>query len=1405
MKERERTIRLAELAEEEKKRELEVRKLAEEEKKRELEARRLAIEEKKLELAKHEIDHRDLDTSYELKYSELRKMPKMPVFHDGEDITAYLIRFENLAVLSQWPEDSWATRLALLFSGTALNVYSTLSDEVIADYSELKKAILKAFKKTTDQYRKEFRFAKITSNQNYSQFLTNIFRLFDYWIESAEIDKTYASLRDFLVADQFLTALPNEIRTFLKENDIRTARDMAESADNYASAHRCYPEDKRVGKVKSGKEDKTAKTTSESHSENRYANVRCFNCGEKGHTRPNCTQRKFSEQKIRQCFDDADEFAPFCSGTINGSNVSTILRDTGCTCVVVSSKVLPNIKPSNYPKLKLTDYLGRSDEFPVVRCYLKCQWYKGWVDAVVAPIKFCSVLLGNIDGASFPTDCRNNSGSLSIVPTPNVLLDETKSAPNQITSNVHSDQFECNKVNAVTRSQNKNKLIHPLILPKVEALNISPVEFKNLQASCDSLENIRQLAVNGQTVVRKNYSYKIMYRNGILYKQILSSKNPNEVGKNKLVIPSECRLIILKLSHDLPVAGHFSHRKTLMKIQDLYFWPRMSSDVINYCRSCDVCQRFSSKGRVKKAQLMKMPIVSVPFEKVAIDIVGPFSPCSSDGHRYILTLVDYATSFPEAVPLKNITSIDIAEALLSIFARVGIPKQILSDRGTQFTSDLMDKVYELIGVKPIFTTPYHPMANGRIERQHSILKSILKKLCHVKPKEWHRYIPCALFAMREIPSDSLGFSPFELLYGRQARGPLSILNDLWTKPDLNLETQSSYKFLLDLRERLQETAELASNNQATSMKQCKTYFDVKSSNRSLKADDEVLVLLPDSSNKLLMSWNGPFKVIKAVNKVDYLLDVKGKHKLYHINLLKKYYRRDKMCFNVVDENDVDPIFKPFVSDNIVNVCVLEPTDSESDEDIITVPDSVVADIDICPDLSSKHLLEIKQVVTGYNDVFSELPGCTNTVVHKIKLTTDDPFRSKVYPVPVHLRDEFNKEVDRLLELQIIEPSDSPYCSPVVMIRKPDKSFRLAQDFRALNSITKFDAEPMPNIEDDLYKFNNAKFITEIDITKAYHQVLLDPDSRKYTAFPTYKGLMQYRRMPFGLVTACATFIRLMRKVFNSIDVCVYFDNIFVISDDWFHHLKTLRVVLERLRSHGLTARTSKCHIAYPQVKYLGFNISRNFLSPLPEKLDVILKFECPKSKKQLRSFLGVANFYRKFIPNMSDLTSPLSEKLKKMAKEPLQWTANEVKCFNLIKQHFNSELILRLPDITKPFCLRTDASSTGLGAVLLQYHEDIAHPVSFSSRKLLPREQNYATVERECLAIVWAIHKFQYYLYGRPFLLETDHKPLSYLETIKNSNKRLLRWALSLKPFKFQITYIPGSMNHFPDLLSRSV
>ena len=194
---------------------------------------------------------------------------------------------------------------------------------------------------------------------------------------------------------------------------------------------------------------------------------------------------------------------------------------------------------------------------------------------------------------------------------------------------------------------------------------------------------------------------------------------------------------------------------------------------MDYCRSCDICQRTIAKGKVNKVPLGKVPLIEEPFKRVAMDIVGPITPASERGNRFILTVMDYATRYPEATPLKNIDTETVAEALVAIYSRVGVPAEVLSDRGTQFTSDLMREVGRILSIKQLVCSPYHPIANGLIEHFNGTLKSMLKRMCAEKPKHWDRYINALLFAYREAPHESLGFSPFELLYGRTVRGPVS--------------------------------------------------------------------------------------------------------------------------------------------------------------------------------------------------------------------------------------------------------------------------------------------------------------------------------------------------------------------------------------------------------------------------------------------------------------------------------------------------------------------------------------------------------------------------------------------------------------------------------------------------------
>ncbi|XP_047469564.1 uncharacterized protein LOC125025584 [Penaeus chinensis] len=1131
--------------------------------------------------------------------------PSLPVFKDEEDITSYQIKFERLSSLLNIKEETLAIRVGSLLTGKAVDIYTSLPPEITSDYQLLKKALLWGYSKTPASYRNDFRSAKIKYGETYEQFAVRLGRLFDYWVDACAITKDYTSLRDFMLLDQLMSSISPDLRVYVKEHNVSSLSDAVSLSDNWASAHSAYP--KSYQSSDQGKRSVAPKFSTPAHSAmNRdFSSVKCHGCGDVGHIRSRCPKNPLAYKqyssvtthKVGFSLSDRGNSKFMTAGTLNGVWVSTILRDTGCTCVIVSDKVLPDVDVSSADLVGIEDYLGRVDYFPKIKCFSKCPYFEGWVDVVRAPIKFCSILVGNVPGAHAP--------KLS----PDSDFNVTRHSHTTLDSSF-----------AIQTRSSKVKRVHPLVLPEIEPLKVTPKEFAKLQAECHSLTQFwKKIKTNEIDKMRDGTEFKYEIRNGLLYRTCVASQHCERVGKSSLVVPSECRAIILSVGHESPLAGHFSHRKSEMRIKDHFYWPNMGAEIRDFCKSCDKCQRMSTKGRVRPVPLKSMPILTEPFSRVSIDLVGPLSPPSSEGHRYILTLIDFATGFPEALPLKEIDSISVAEALLVIFSRVGIPREILSDRGRQFVSQLMGELHKLLGVKPLFTTPYHPSGNGRVERLHATLKASLRKLCSDKPREWHRYLVPTLFAMHEIPSDRTGFSAFELLYGRTVRGPLSVLRDLWEDTTIKDDDRSSFQYVIELKDKLEECAKIAAKNAEISSSKFKSYFDLKSQDRKFNPGEEVLVLLPDSSNKLLLSWKGPYTVLECRNKVNYLIDEGGKPKLLHANLLKKYHRRAISCqSNVMDEESkIDVETNPKVVQN----CILEdaelcnsnfPLTTDGEMSILPEKDQP----DVCSDLSAEQKSDIQSLTTNFRDVFSLIPGCTNTLEHDIEVNTTERIKSKIYPIPIHLKSHFEAEVDRLLEQGIIQLSSSPHSSPVVMVKKSDGSYRMAIDYRAVNSVTNFHAEPACNMEEDLYKFSGCKYFSELDLTKAYYQVKLSEKARPLTAFPSHKGLMEFCRMPFGLVNACATYVRLMRIVLAGLkNVSFYFDNIFIHTKTWEEHTQAILSVLQRLREHNLTAKPSKCRFGFKSIPYLGFILDGNYLHPKLDKIEAILSLPPPCTKK----------------------------------------------------------------------------------------------------------------------------------------------------------------------------------------------
>ena len=481
------------------------------------------------------------------------------------------------------------------------------------------------------------------------------------------------------------------------------------------------------------------------------------------------------------------------------------------------------------------------------------------------------------------------------------------------------------------------------------------------------------------------------------------------------------------------------------------------------------------------------------------------------------------------------------------------------------------------------------------------------------------------------------------------------------------------------------------------------------------------------------------------------------------------------------------------------IAVIDLSENESESEALEKGDNfhtfnamqteTYKDVKINQQLTNNQIEDIKRTLSDYQDVLTDVPKLTNLIEHEVNLTTDDPIKCRPYPMPFAKREVVKEEVEKMLKLKVCEPSSANYAAPIVLVSKPDGSIRFCTNYTLLNKVTIFDCEPMPSPDYVYSKVTNCKYFTKIDLSKGYWQVPVRECDRDKTSFITPDGLYRYLRMPFGMINSSGTFNKLVKRVLKDItNVDSFVDDILIHSVEWKEHVITLREVLQRLREANLSARPSKCFVGYEQIDFLGHSIGKGNIRPDEAKVEKILNSPRPTTKKQIRSFIGLVGFYRKFIPQFATLSAPLTDMCRNGKPTTIIWSKEANDSFDTLRTCLTSKNILHLPDFSLPFIVQTDASSTGIGAILLQTFSGNLFPIMYASKKLLPRETRYSTIERECLAIVWGITKFQVYLYGKNFILQTDHRPLIYLQNCKMNNSRLMRWSLQLQPYRFQNT-----------------
>ena len=912
----------------------------------------------------------------------------------------------------------------------------------------------------------------------------------------------------------------------------------------------------------------------------------------------------------------------------------TVLRDTGSAVHAAHANIIDD-----------EDYLGKSQDlitfggkketFPLARLQVDTPFIAGEIivcvlDNYPEKFRYFDVLIGNGGTLGSP---------FALDPSPEVISSWNYDKGENVNDSILDDIAPCHQVTTRSDSiKNKNNTLDYKCLD----FNISPAELASMQRSDPSLSAVFKLVGAPPKIYSKGgkiskCSFEL--RNCVLVR-IFSSPDQELV---QILVPTSLRAKILSLAHDKPFSAHMGINRTLFRLMLSFYWPGVSGDVRKFCKSCDTCLKMKPKGRTPKVPLQTSSAFDKPFYKCAIDLIGPL-PMTERKNRFVLTLIDYATRWVEAVPLKDTSTTVVADELLNMFARFGLPSILLSDGGTQFTSTQMEEVLRLLGINHPVSTPYHPQSNGLCERANATIKSMIKKLSFDNPTAWDKLLQCALFAYREVPQETTGFAPFELVYGSIPRGPLTLLRDSWLNQELGTNNLSNLDYVNNLRKKIEYSCGIAKERSETQMDISRERSTGKYKHRSFQVGDQVLLSLPTTSSKFTSKWKGPFRIIKICpnSEVNYVVDINGKHKTFHVDLLQEYTVRPNILTpecqvdKPVESEISDSLESESLIDNDITVNTLlssavslilddpDPIDSGGCNDFsqIVLPGlkqkESVLDVTVNPNLDQGSRSELHGIIQSYSGIFSDIPSKTSCITHKIKLSSDVPIVLKPYPLPFTSEQIIRDEINFMLQNDIIEPSDSPYSSPIVLVKKRDGSVRFCIDFRALNAITIGDACPIPDHDKIMAGMCKAKYFTKLDLTKGYWQIEIDNHSRHFTAFQAAGELYQFKRMAFGLKNAPMTFNRLMNRLLgHRSDVVFFFDDVTIFHCNWDEHITALYEVFDIFRSNNLTIKPSKTEIAFHEIQFLGHMIGGGVLKPMSDNVGKILSINIPKTKKNM--------------------------------------------------------------------------------------------------------------------------------------------------------------------------------------------
>ncbi|XP_039548082.1 uncharacterized protein LOC120493504 isoform X2 [Pimephales promelas] len=1030
----------------------------------------------------------------------------VPPFRERE-VEAYFQAFERIAVALRWPNEVWALMLQCKLSGKAQEVCASLSVDESVQYDAVKTAILRAYELVPEHYRQRFRTTNKGMSQTYVEFAREKGILFDRWIKACRVTD-YNSLRELLLIEEFKNCVPERTALYLNEQKVSTVQQAAVLADEYALMHKTVfakrPSDCGGSSLKENENlsDSRNKWVPTSPKFNRE----CSYCHKTGHVIAECRTLKRKQER-----QDSSSFQPRGSvlvKTVSPSSVSSLVTPDSCfQPFVFDGFVSLNEKVESQKPVRILRDTGGSQSFilsdilgfcansacntsaivqgiemgfvpvPLHRVYVSSDLASGCFEVAVRPslpVKGVDFIMGNdiAGGKVMPVvqvvdvPCNDSQADALGKNLPNVFSAVVTRA--QAKQDIHESNTLCDSVfsqilktdvlpDSPDSTKTTLKASDGFDLSLISDLPISREILIEAQRNDLSLEKCRASVENDKKSLRNHQFY---WNDDVLMRKWSRSLNSEQRDDwnavHQIVVPSKFRSHVLSLAHDHLWSGHLGITKTYNRVLQHFFWPGLKSDVVTHCKTCYICQVSGKPNQiVPPAPLCPIPAVGEPFERVLVDCVGPL-PRAKSGCQYLLTIMCAATRFPEAIPLRNITAKTVTKALTKFFTTFGLPKTVQTDQGSNFVSRIFRASLKALGVSHVVSSAYHPESQGALERWHQTLKSALRKYCTETGNEWDDGVPLVLFAVREARQDSLGFSPSELVFGHNVRGPLKMLKEEFLGNSSSVKT-NVLDFVSRTRERLHNACAVAKEALSLSQTKMKKHFDRKAVMRNFLPGEKVLVLLPIPGSSLSARFSGPYVIKSKWNETDYILHTperRRKTRLCHINMLKPYF-----CVEP-KENPENLVSESVTKGNTERVSLLAyalPVDTADDGLNVSMEalgggcfeNSKI--LSLLPEqlsyLSPEQREDVMKLIDSFPCLFNDVPPGTNVIQHDIEVGSALPIKQHAYRCPMSLREAMKSEVKYLLQNGFAVPSNSPWSSPCVLVPKADGSLRFCHLFR----------------------------------------------------------------------------------------------------------------------------------------------------------------------------------------------------------------------------------------------------------------------------------------------------------------------------------------------------------------------